>query len=46
MQNAITFYREMKQVLNANNCNNFSLKGDVTLPNVTTKFFNYLKKEF
>ena len=34
----------MKQVLNAN-CNNFLLKGDVTLLNVTTKFFNYLKKK-
>ena len=34
----------MKQVLNAD-CNNFLLKGDVTLLNVTTKFLNYLKKE-
>ena len=34
----------MKQVLNAN-CNNVLLKEDVTLLNVTTKFFNYLKKE-
>ena len=34
----------MKQVLNAH-CNNFLLKGDLTLLNVTTTFFNYLKKE-
>ena len=34
----------MKQVLNAN-CNNVLLKEDVTLLNVTIKFFSYLKKE-